>query len=136
MPTNRTRRSRSRSTTAGIGEADFEFFTAGDFFEAEGYADDKTEDELKSFWIKHRSTIMERYLDNNRLKKRIADRPWSFWKWDAPEPQKEIAPMKSDSQRRWDHQRHGYFWVEDDIEYLSRLGLLEPWELELLKDGK
>jgi hypothetical protein len=127
---------RARTKADGLTEADYEYYAHGSFFEAEGYEDDKTPEQLKSFWTKHRSTIMERYLARNRARKIVADRPEAFWDYDMPESQKDIAPGEYDAQKRWDHQKSEYAWVENDLEYLSRLDLLERWEKELLKDEK
>lgn len=66
MPTTRRRTSRLQVSTAGLTEADYTYFTFGDFFEAEGYEDGKTEEELKAFWEKHREAILRRYHRENR----------------------------------------------------------------------
>lgn len=120
---------KQRDRAFGITEADYMYFTAGEFFEAEHYADGKTEEELKKFWRTHRAAIMDRYMARAKSKKWIADRPVAFWQYDMPEPQREIPPGEYDSLKTWDHQRHEYGWVESDYEYLNRLGLLEPWEV-------
>jgi hypothetical protein len=77
MPTNRTRRTRDRAGAGGITEADYIYFTWGDFFEAEGYADGKTEEELKAFWLKHRAAIMARYEAEDHQE----PDPWPVEKW-------------------------------------------------------
>lgn len=130
MPTTRVRRNRERAGAGGITEADYIYFTAGDFFEAENYEDGKNEADLKVFWEKHRDVITDRFFRENK-NKGCGLRPWSFWRWDMPEPQQKTSAGEFDSTRVWDHQRKVYDWVENDIEFLRRLGLLEPWELSL-----
>lgn len=67
MPSNRTRRTRNRATWAGgITEADYIYFTWGDFFEAEGYTEGKTEAELKAFWHEHKEAIMARFYQDEK----------------------------------------------------------------------
>jgi hypothetical protein len=62
MPTNRTKRARNRSSgPGGLTEAAYIFFTFGPFFEGEDFANNKTEDELRVFWAKHREAILKRY---------------------------------------------------------------------------
>lgn len=128
MPTNRKRVARGRIIAGGITEADYAYFTAGDFFEAEGYSDGKTEDELRAFWKAHRTAIMGRYMAENHAKGLTAHRPWAFWKWDATDPRMQTPPGDHSSLRTWDHQRGCFDWVETDYEYLQRLNLLEDSE--------
>lgn len=130
MPTTRVKRTRGRVSSAGITEADFIYFSWGDFFEAENYADGKTEEDLKAFWKAHRESIMTRYMEENRLKGRKAGRPWAFWDYDMSEPQRKTPPGEFDSQKVWDHQKRDNSWVENDFDYLKRLNLLEQWEIE------
>ena len=109
MPTNSKRQARGRVSSAGITKSDYIYFSSGDFFEAENYAEGKTEEELKAFWNKHRHAIIERYLEEERLRGHKGSRPWAFWQWDQTEPR---LPL------------------ETDYAYLKRLGLLESWEIE------
>jgi hypothetical protein len=120
----------------GISEADYVYFTSGDFFEAENYEIGKSEEELRMFWEKHRQAILERYMNEMRAKGWIANRPWYFWKVDMVESRLKTPPGEFDAQKVWDHHRNIYNWVETDFAYLKRLGLLEPWELESKKVAK
>lgn len=129
MP-RRPKKSFMKRGSGGISEADYVYFTSGDFFEAENYEIGKSEEELKFFWDKHRGAIMERYLAENRKKGWEANRPWYFWKVDAVEPRLKTPPGEFDAQRVWDHQRKVYDWVETDFDFLKRLNLLEDWELK------
>ena len=80
MPTTRIRRNRNRVIGAGgITEVDYIYFTFGDFFDAEDYEIGKSEEELKSFWLKHREKIMERYRREYPDPSFI---PWSVKRWD------------------------------------------------------
>lgn len=131
MPTSRTRRNRARAVgPGGISEADYIYFTSGDFFEAEGYEDGKSEEELKIFWLRHREAILKRNLEENRARGWKAERPWYFWKVDMVEPRLKTPPGEFEANKVWDHQKGKYDWVESDFEYLKRLNLLEDWELE------
>ena len=136
MPTTRTKRTRNRIIGAGgITEADYLYFCFGEYFEAEHYERGKTKAELRAFWKKHRKAIMERYLDEDKC---IGRRPWAFWKWDMPEPQRPTPPGEFEAQKVWDRQRGIYDWVETDFAYLKRLNLLTAWEIEVekKKEGK
>ena len=117
--------------SGGISDVDFLFFTWGPFFEAENYEDGKSEKDLRSFWDKHKKTIMERYLKENREKGKGWEgcRPWPFWKWEMSSPQMEFSPGDG-SLKVWNHQLNIYGFFENDFEYLARLNLLEAWELE------
>jgi hypothetical protein len=126
MATNRKRTIRKRLLAGGITQVEYLFFSFGPFFEAEDYEVGKTEEELKTFYQKHRDTIMERFFRENSG---AGKRPWSFWEYDMPEPQRKTLPAELDSHRVWDHRAKKYDWVEGEIEYLKRLGLLEAWEL-------
>lgn len=81
MPTNRKRIARGRTNAGGLTEAAYIYFTWGDFFEAEGFEDGKSDDELKALWKKHREAIMERRRkeypahDVNKL--------WPIEKWEV-----------------------------------------------------
>jgi len=80
MPTNRIRRTRCRATWGdGITEAEYIFFTWGDFFEAEDFAKGKTEDELFALWLKHRAAILERF----HAEAGADFIPWAIEKWGA-----------------------------------------------------
>jgi hypothetical protein len=129
MPTTRRRISRGRSRAGELSDIDFLYFTWGDFFEAEDYADEKSEEELRAFWDKNKKAILKRFIGENHKKNFKGVRPWPFWKWDMPEPQREISPG-DDPQKVWNHQLNIYGYFEDDFTYLKRLNLLEVWELE------
>lgn len=133
MPTTRRRRTRDRLTGAeGLTAVIYTFLSSGDFFEAEGFADGKSEAELRRLWTKHRAAVMARYSAECRQKGPgwAGERPWPFWKWEDREPRRPTPPREFSSQKVWDRQRRMYDWVETDWEYLRRLGLLEPWELD------
>ena len=133
MTTTRSKRTRGRAIGAGgISEADYVYFTSGDFFEAENYEIGKSEEELRAFWNAHRKTIMERYSEENRRKGKgwEANRPWYFWKVDAVEPRLKTPPGDFEACKVWDHHRNIYSWVETDFAYLKRLNLLQDWELK------
>jgi hypothetical protein len=130
MPTNRRHRGREREAVDGLSEVAYLYFTFGPFFEAEGFADGKTPQELRGLWRRHRSAIMARYMAENRAKGPGWEgiRPDMFWE-ELEEPRRKTAPGEFSSQKVWDHQRRVHDWVETDLAYLRRLGLLEPWEL-------
>lgn len=128
MPTNRGRRKRTQSTSGGITEADYIYFTCGAFFDAENYGDGKTQDELRAFWKTHRAAIMQRYLAQEKSRLHLGHRPWPIWEWELMEPRLKTAAREYTSVKVWNRQAKVYDWVETDIEYLARLGLLEPWE--------
>jgi len=130
MPTNRKRIARGRVSTGGITEIDYEYYTFGPFFEAEDYENGKTKEELKAFWQAHRKAIMDRYMEENRLKGLKAVRPSFFWD-DITAPQRKTPPGEFEATKVWDHQRKVYDWVENDFDLLKRLNLLEDWELKI-----
>ena len=128
MPTKRSRLSRGRILSGGLSQADFIFFTWGPFFEAENYAEGKTDEELKGFWLRHRDAIMERYLERNRKQGRKGCRCWSFWRWDIVEPRLP-ADMRLASNELYDLKKvRPGDGLEADFAYLRRLKLLEDWE--------
>lgn len=135
MPTTRKRTSRAQKGSGGITEVDYLYFSSGPFFDAEDYEKGKTENELKAFWKKHRALILDRYLKEMRLKGWKGSRPWPVWEFDLTEQRLRTEPKEFDSQRVWDRQRGVFDWVETDFEYLERLGLLEPWEIEAIQKG-
>ena len=133
MPTTRTRRSRNRTSAGGISESDFVFYTMGSFFEAEGYADNKTEGELKAFWKAHREAILDRYFEEIRLKGPgwHGCRPWPYWKWDMTAPRLLVPEdMRFGPNGLYDYRKANPDGLEGDYAFLKRLGLLEEWELE------
>jgi hypothetical protein len=108
---------------------------------ANGFSDGKTREEILAFWKEHREEIMKLYLED--LKKRGSG-------WEGKRPQfyfdeleekktrrkigveKSIGPVRSDGGDRTVIDDR----FESDFRYLKRLGLLEPWEVELEKGGK
>jgi len=126
------RKERIRRGPQGITDVDYLYYSKGDFFEAEDYASGKSQEELRAFWDKNRETIMGRYMEANRQRGWAGKRPWPFWKWDMPEPQRPVPPGDYESQKVYDHQKGIHDWVENDAQYLGRIGLLEPWEKEKL----
>ena len=136
MGTNRKRTQRSRvNVNSGFTEVDFLFFTFGAFFEAEGYADGKSDQQLLLFWRKHEKAMLARYMTECRSRNHACQRPTSWWAASMPEPQRKIEPGEFDAQQNWDHQRRCFDWVESDAEYLKRLNLLEDWEIKMLEKG-
>ena len=132
MPTNRVRRVRVQAIGfGGITEIDYLYYSCGSFFQAESYENGKSKVELRDFWIKNSSLIMTRYMEEAHAKNHPGCRPWAWWKWSMPEAQRPVPAGKFSAQRVWDHQRNEFDWVETDLEYLKRLGLLEPWEKEV-----
>jgi len=79
MATNRTRRTRTQGKRGGISEADYIYFSAGPFFEAENYEDGKSEEELRAFWLEHREAIIERH---HHEYPHHGD-PWPVEKWEV-----------------------------------------------------
>lgn len=131
MPRKPTKK-KNRGDGAGFSEVDYLFYVYGPYFEAENYADNKSEEELRAFWRKHERPMLARYMTECRSRNHACQRPTSWWAASMPEPQRKIEPGEFDAQQNWDHQRHCYDWVESDAEYLKRLGLLEPWEIATL----
>lgn len=133
MPTTRRRLNRTLRNADGISEADYVYFTWGDFFEAQGYKEGKAEAELKTFWRAHRQAIMDRYFREGR---HAGQRPWPFWEWEMPEPRLKVGtheywgPWTKDGPPKEPEILDVF---EDDEVYLRRVGLLENWELEKLK---
>ena len=126
------RRSRGRTLGAGgFTDMDYCYFATGAFFEAENYEVGKTKAEICTFWFSHRAALLARFLEENRAKGPGWGglRPWPFWELEPRAPRRKTAPKEYESQKVWDRRRRCYAWVERDIEYLRRLGLLEPWEL-------
>lgn len=120
-------------SAGGITEADYIFFTMGDFFEAEGYKDGKTEKDLKAFWKDHREAILDRYFEESRLKGPgwYGCRPWSYWKWDVTKPRLPVDMSSWPENKLYDPRIIGSNGLEADHAFLKRLGLLEGWELEI-----
>jgi len=120
-----------RTAAGGITEADYIYFTWGDFFCAESYEEGKTKSELKSFWKKNRAAILDRYFAEGR---HSGQRPWPFWEWEMPEPRLKVGtvehwpPWGKDGPPKKPEIHDVY---EEDFDYLKRLGLLEPWEMEV-----
>jgi hypothetical protein len=131
MPTTRRRTPRGRMSSAGITEADFLYFTWGPFFEAEGYTDNKTEEELKAFWKEHRGPIMARYLEEIKLKGPgwHGCRPWPFFKWDVSEKRLPVPEeMRFGPNGLYDYRVSNPDGMEGNYAFLKRLNLLENWE--------
>jgi len=116
----------------GFTETDYVYFSTGTFFEAENYELGKSQDELRTFWHTHREAILSRFSEENRAKGPgwAGIRPWPFWELEDRAPRLKTAPKEFDSQKVWDRQRRVYDWIEMDLPYLKRLGLLELWEIE------
>ena len=113
MPTTRVKRTRGRAIGAGgITEIDYTYFTFGAFFDAEDYELGKTKEDLKAFWNKHRQAIMDRYLEENRLKGNGWEgrRPWPFFEWDMTEPRLPVDMTLADNEL-YDHKKVGSRWA-------------------------
>lgn len=136
MPTNRMRIARGRISAGGIPEAAYEFFSFGPFFDGEAWAAGQTEEELHDFWKRHRSAIMQRFLEELRQKGPgfEARRPEYFWR-ELTEPR--LVTGKREFYRPWpDKELHTTDVLETDFQILKRLNLLEPWELKSDGGGK
>jgi hypothetical protein len=127
-----------RTVAGGITEVDYVYFTWGPFFDAENYEEGKTKAELKSFWKKNRMAIMDRYFRDRR---HAGQRPWPVFEWDL-EP--EYPRLKVGTKEWWGPWENGGMpkkpnisdVMETDEDYLARLGLLEPWEVEAKNANK
>lgn len=130
MATNRTQRTRNRTSKSGITEDAYQYYTGGDWLGGEDFAEGKTPAEIRTFWDAHKCEILERYDAEMREKRRKGDRPWYWWDHEMPEPQREIPkPANSyDANKVRNYQTGDYGWYETDLEYLQRLGLLRDWE--------
>jgi hypothetical protein len=137
MPTNRKRVSRTWGAGAdGLSEAAYQFFSMGDFFEGAEWATGKTEGELESFWKAHRQGIMGRFMEDLRRKGLgwEGNRPSCYWR--------EIKEKRRKTGTREyfrpypDREKHAAGVYETDYEFLSRLGLLEAWEIAACKGIK
>ena len=137
MPTNRSRRTRTRIGPEGLSNQAYVYYkwsgTIGN-----GFSDGKTQEEILEFWREHRDEIMKLYLED--LKKKGAGwesmRPrFYFNELEEKRPRRKtgkkkwIGPVRSDDGDRTIIDDK----FETDFQYLKRLGLLEPWELELKK---
>ncbi len=131
---------RKHETTAEI-EAAAAYFRFGYLLAGQkNFGTGKTRRELLDFWTRHRREIL---AANNRqceaLKKPFS-RPWPFMdETEKAHPRLQVgivewwgpwtasgAPTEPESEAEF----------ENDQEFLTRLGLAEPWELETLRKGK
>jgi hypothetical protein len=134
MPTNRTRRTRGRIGADGLSEHAYIFFKWSGTL-SNGFADGKTKDEILAFWREHREAILSRYLVDMRQKGPgwAGKRPlFYFFELEMKKPRRKtgtkqwIGPVRSDGKDRTIIDDV----FETDFQYLKRLGLLEPWEVE------
>lgn len=125
----RPRKEIQKRGAGGLTERDYTYFSFGDFFEAENYADGKSEGELKAFWNKNKRAIMKRFMNENCLRGHKGRRPWPYWKWDMTEPRLPVDMRLADNEL-YDNTKVGSDGFEADYAYLKRLGLLETWEME------
>ncbi len=137
MPTTRRRRSRRPMTISGLTEVCYHYLAFGDYFEGEGFADDKSEVQLLALWRQHREAILTRYSEENRKRGKwfAGRRPWFFWEHDCHAPRLTVTDLSPADRemKRWGHSNPYVFrfdGTEADLPYLKRLGLLEPWEIE------
>lgn len=114
----------------GVSDNAFQYYNCGDFFGGEDWAEGKSEEELRAFWDEHKKVIIARCLEENKKRGWVANRPWVWWIWEMVEPQRPVPPGQFEANKVWDHKKREFGWVESDFEYLKRLNLLEPWELE------
>lgn len=136
MPTNRTREKRTRA-----GDNDIQSWlrwhtTILLFVSPIGRMKSPwTGESSLAFWRKHRKIIIAAYLEQNREKNRPFQRPDIFFgELEEKHPRRKtgtikwIGPVRSDG---GDRTRIDDIF-ETDYQYLKRLGLLEPWEKEVL----
>jgi hypothetical protein len=132
MPTNRTKRTRGRTGAAGLTEAALSYFWWGGTIPSNSWAEGKSEAEILKFWKKHRTAILEWYVEKNLHRKGDpGKRPEFFWsEIEGENPRQKIGterwigPVRSDGGSR-EITDDVY---ETDARFLDRLGLLEPWE--------
>ncbi|MCX5839411.1 MAG: hypothetical protein NTW71_12995 [Deltaproteobacteria bacterium] len=134
MPTNRTRKTRSRVIGAGgLSEPAYEYFAFGDFFDGEEWMKERTPEEIDNFWKAHRTEILQRYSEENRRKGPGWEgrRPDFFWK-ELTEPRLHVDLTLRDDEL-YDTMKVRHDGLEADFAYLKRLNLLEPWEKEMMR---
>ncbi len=128
MGTNRTRRTRKSITGPnGLTEAIYQYFSHGTFFEAEGFDEDKTEEELSELWLQHQDQILARFMEESRKFFLKGRRPRAYFERTLTEPRLFIGKSEGIYINPMIVNYDGF---EGDYAYLKRLGLLEPWELE------
>jgi hypothetical protein len=134
MPTNRTRRTRGRIGADGLTNDAYIFFKWNGTI-ANDFSAGKTKDEILTFWREHRRAIMSRYLEDIRIKGPgwAGKRP-SFYldELEAKERRRKTGTHEWIGQARSDGVNRTIIddVFETDLQYLKRLGLLEPWEME------
>jgi hypothetical protein len=140
MPTNRTRATRARIGTGyDVPEEIFQAFTSAGFGHLaeldKGWLRTQTEAELRKAWKKYRAAILARDMAANKARGRAGRRPEAYFEeLEAKHPRKKIGsekwlgPQKGPEPRKW----HNDPVYESDSQFLDRLGLLEPWEKEVL----
>ena len=132
MPTNRTKRTRGRTGSGGLTEAALSYFWWNGTIPNNEFLQGKTEAEILKFWKKHRTAILEWYIEKNRQRKGDpGKRPEMFWQEITEERRKTgvekwFGPVSADGKSR--EQVDDVF--ESDAQYLKRLNLLQGWELD------
>ncbi|MFZ2631440.1 MAG: hypothetical protein WA081_04770 [Desulfosalsimonadaceae bacterium] len=127
MPTNRTRRTRSRGTGADMvtDEVVSYFWWSGTI--PNKWARERTDAEIKAFWIKHRKEILTRYIEKNRMQNGVPGRrPHHFWN-EITEPRRVVGKLAYFKPGP-DGTEYFEDIEEEDYDFLKRLGMLERWE--------
>lgn len=84
------------------------------------------------------NTYKEQILDKWRKQDRPGERPWAWWQLEAPEPLKVVETRTIPSiefNYKNEHvvtKERTFDVKETQLQYLQRLNLLEPWEIEKL----
>ena len=139
MPTNRFRRLRPRIGDAGVTEAMYVFFKwAGTLSNDYGIRffdlpDPERGEAICAEWQKHRAVLIARYAAEMRDRGQVGRRlRHHVEELEAQHPRRKtgtarwIGPVRSDGGDRMVTETV----YETDLQYLKRLGLLEPWELQ------
>jgi hypothetical protein len=95
-------------------------------------------DHCKQLWQKYRDKLMRCEFEfcwfGQPEKREAGWRSWGWWTFEAPEPKKKVmVRFPEDPIHDYVYPEHiqGPRWREEDeedLDYLKRLGLLEPWE--------
>jgi len=91
-----------------------------------GFNKNDTE-KTKLLWRLHKADVMSEFKQDI---KNAGRRPWAFWQFDMPEP---FAVTHIERQvNNFDGSVTETCFYESKADYLVRLGLLEPWEIEAM----
>lgn len=135
MPTKRVRVSRSRTGGDAEIEAAAYYFRFGYLLGgAETWGSGKTEKEIMAFWRANKTAILAADDETRRKLKKPFFRCYPLLdELEAQHPRKQTG--KESYTRFWREGPEGQKVFtepvfETDQEYLTRLGLLEPWEID------